>query len=177
MQGSWYQREIRSARSHTSKNSASIGRMFTRHTPRPCLFSAAQPKEDRAVAYLTDSALDRNIEHALSEAAERLTPVTVFHPDDFALLEGRLLLPSIRVHDHDWKPVLADAIAGSKVLVFYLGSSSDGAKYEIERSNVTDWRGEPSWSTRPRRTCLTIGKNLQECSPWRSSSRRGRDET
>ena len=86
----------------------------------------------RAVGYLNNQGLDRNVAHSLSAEASTFNTVSCLHPDDMALLEGRWLLPSFRVHNHDWKPALSDAIGSSKVLVFYLGASSDGTAFELE---------------------------------------------
>lgn len=85
----------------------------------------------RAVMYQNTESLDRNVAHALL-TADTLNSVSCLHPDDMALLEGKWLLPAFRVHDHDWKVVLSEAISVSKLMVFYLGDSSDGAEFELE---------------------------------------------
>jgi hypothetical protein len=103
--------------------------------------TAVDAPEGRAVAYLNTEALDRNVAHALAAEATTLNPVSCLHPDDMALLEGRWLLPSFRVHDHDWKPAVSDAIASSKVIVFYLGAQSRGAEFELEEIRRTGLMG------------------------------------
>jgi hypothetical protein len=87
--------------------------------------------EGRAVAYLNTEGLDRNVAHALAAEAA-LNPISCLHPDDMALLEGQWLLPSFRVHNHDWRAALTEAIGSAKALVFYLGETSRGTAFEIE---------------------------------------------
>jgi hypothetical protein len=89
-------------------------------------------EETRAVIYFNNEALDRNVAHALAAEAFILKPIACLHPDDMALLEGKWLLPSFRVHDHDWKKILSEAIRSGKIIVFYLGASSQGTEFELE---------------------------------------------
>ena len=54
--------------------------------------------QGRAVGYVNDQRLDRNIARALADRASILNPVTCLHTDDLGLLAGEWILPSFRVH-------------------------------------------------------------------------------
>lgn len=86
----------------------------------------------RAVAFVNDERLDRNVAAALAQHADEFHPVTCAHTDDLALLEGRWFLPAFRCHEHTWKNVVRTAINGSTVIVFYVSDAAAGVRYELD---------------------------------------------
>ena len=86
----------------------------------------------RAVAYVNNENLDRNVGMALADSAALLAPVTCQHPDDMALLEGTWRIPAFRVHDDTWQPVVKSAIDAAKCIVFYLDEATPGASFELD---------------------------------------------
>jgi len=95
--------------------------------------------QGRAVGYVNDQRLDRNIARALADRASILNPVTCLHTDDLGLLAGEWILPSFRVHDHDWQRPLIEAIRASKLIVIYVAGQSGGVEFElgqIERAGM-----------------------------------------
>ena len=86
----------------------------------------------RAVAYVNREGLDRNVAEALVGLEADINHVTCMHTDDMAFLEGKWVMPGFRVHDHTWKKALSAAIAGAKMIVFYLGKDSSGVQYELD---------------------------------------------
>ena len=86
----------------------------------------------RVIAYVNREGLDRNVAEALVGLDAEINHVTCMHTDDMAFLEGKWVLPGFRVHDHTWKDTLTDAIAGSKMIVFYLGEDSSGVQFELD---------------------------------------------
>lgn len=86
----------------------------------------------RAIAYVNREGLDRNVAEALMGLDADLNHVTCMHTDDMAFLEGKWVMPGFRVHDHTWKEALSAAIAGAKMIVFYLGEDSSGVEYELD---------------------------------------------
>lgn len=86
----------------------------------------------RAIAYVNREGLDRNVAEALIGLDADINHVTCLHTDDMAFLEGKWIMPGFRVHDHTWKNALSAAIAGSKMIVFYLGEDSSGVQFELD---------------------------------------------
>lgn len=86
----------------------------------------------RAVAYINREGLDRNFAEAIAGLDAEVEHVTCMHTDDMAFLEGKWIIPGLRVHDHTWKDILSDAISGAKLIVFYLAADSTGTDFELD---------------------------------------------
>jgi hypothetical protein len=126
----------------------------------------------RVVLFQNDAELDANFAMALAQHSDWLNPVTCLHTDDMNLLLGRAgSIPGFRVHMHNWQGLLADAIAGSRAIVFYIDDDSPGVEFELDcilqrdlasRTAVVHRGGTPDFTKRskfaavmPISSCLT----------------------
>jgi hypothetical protein len=88
----------------------------------------------RAVMFLNDPTLDANVAATLMRHTDWLNPVTCMHTDDLQLLARTAgAIPALRVHNSNWREPLAELIAHSGSIVFYVEGDSPGVAFEVEQ--------------------------------------------
>jgi hypothetical protein len=85
----------------------------------------------RVTLYHVTKELDYVLEQAISRARPTINAVSCLNTDDMAIMAGEWSLPAIRVHGHNWQEPVTSAIRGAKVIVFYIGASSEGTDVEL----------------------------------------------
>jgi hypothetical protein len=85
----------------------------------------------RVTLYHVTKELDYALEQAISRERRAINPVSCLNTDDLALLAGKWSVPAIRVHGHNWREPVKNAIRGAKVIVIYIGAPSEGTDVEL----------------------------------------------
>lgn len=85
----------------------------------------------RLTFYHVTKELDYALEQAISRERRAINPVSCLNTDDLALLASEWPVPAIRVHGHNWQEPVKNAIRGAKVILFYIGTPSEGTDIEL----------------------------------------------